>query len=190
MTNAELAILGLVAEAPRHGYEIEQLIEQRGMRNWTEVGFSSIYYILAKLEERGWISSQKQPAAGRGPARKVFSVLPAGQAAWYQATLAALAGPAVPNTPFLLGLAGLPAIHPEQALTALRQYRRSLITRRDEVQEAWQAAGNAPFFLEGMFEYSANLLQTELDWLDRYIPRLENYEGWAGDPLPEQTEQE
>jgi len=66
MTNAELAILGLVAEAPRHGYEIEQLIENRGMRNWTEVGFSSIYYILNKLEQRSLIRSHREPAAGRG----------------------------------------------------------------------------------------------------------------------------
>jgi DNA-binding PadR family transcriptional regulator len=43
MTNAELAILSLVAEQPRHGYEIEQVIEEREMREWTEIGFSSIY---------------------------------------------------------------------------------------------------------------------------------------------------
>ncbi|MGD8625667.1 MAG: helix-turn-helix transcriptional regulator, partial [Anaerolineae bacterium] len=48
MTNAELAILTLVAEAPHHGYEIEQIIQERGMREWTEVGFSSIYYLLKK----------------------------------------------------------------------------------------------------------------------------------------------
>jgi DNA-binding PadR family transcriptional regulator len=48
MTNAELAILSLVVEKPRHGYQIEQVIEERGMREWTEVGFSSIYYLLKK----------------------------------------------------------------------------------------------------------------------------------------------
>lgn len=174
MTNAELAILGLVAEAPRHGYEIEQLIEQRGMRNWTEVGFSSIYYILTKLEERGWINSAKQPAAGRGPDRKVYTILPEGQTAWYEATLAALGGPGQPNSSFLLGLAGLPGIRPEEAVAALRQYRRGVIKRKEEVQQAWQQAGDIPFFLEGMFEYSDNLFQTELDWLDRYIPRFES----------------
>ena len=46
LTNAELAILSLIVEQPRHGYEIEQVIEQRGMREWTDVGFSSIYYLL------------------------------------------------------------------------------------------------------------------------------------------------
>ena len=50
MTNPELAILSLIAEKPRHGYDIEQVIEARGMREWTEIGFSSIYYLLNKLE--------------------------------------------------------------------------------------------------------------------------------------------
>src|SRR3989304_374007 len=160
MTNAELAILGLVAEAPRHGYEIEQLIEQRGMRNWTEVGFSSIYYILSKLERRGWIRSHREPAAGRGPARKVFAIQPQGQAAWYQSTLEALAGPGQP-TPLLLGLAGLPGIQPSEAAAALRQYRRGVLARRDQVQQAWVESEDPPVFLEGMFEYSYNLLQAE-----------------------------
>lgn len=172
MTNAELAILGLVAEAPRHGYEIEQLIEQRGMRNWTEVGFSSIYYILSKLEQRGWIDSHMEPAAGRGPSRKVYTIKPAGLSAWQEATIAALAGPGEPNSSFLLGLAGLPGIQPKEAVEALREYRKRILKRRDEVQAAWQQAETLPFFLQGMFEYSSNLIETELDWLDRYIPRL------------------
>jgi DNA-binding PadR family transcriptional regulator len=139
MTDAELAILGLIAETPRHGYEIEQVLEQRNMRRWADIGFSSIYYLLNKLEAKGWIRSQPQPAEGKGPARKVYTITTAGQQAWYQATLAALSGPGQANTRFLTGL-----------------------------------AENLPAFLQGMFEYSANVLQTELDWLDRYIPRFES----------------
>ena len=60
MTNAELAILSLIAEQPRHGYDIEQIIEARGMREWTEIGFSSIYYLPNKLEKAGLVESQLQ----------------------------------------------------------------------------------------------------------------------------------
>lgn len=175
LTNAELAILGLVVEMPRYGYEIEQVIEQRGMRNWTELGFSSIYYLLGKLEQKGWVAGRMVPAEGKGPARKVYEILPEGMDAWYQATLAALGGPGQSNASFLLGLAGLPAIRPQDAVAALRQYRRHLLARKAEVEAAWQRAGAAaPFAIEGMFEYSVNVLQTELDWLDRYIPRFES----------------
>ena len=77
MTNAELAILTLVAEKPRHGYEIECVIEERGMRDWTEIGFSSIYYLLKKLEKEGLLEGRME-TTGRGPARKVYRATPAG----------------------------------------------------------------------------------------------------------------
>lgn len=174
MTDAELAILGLIAETPRHGYEIEQVLEQRNMRRWADIGFSSIYYLLNKLENKGWIRSQSLPAEGKGPARKVYSITPEGQQAWYQASLEALGGPGKLNTTFLTGLAGLPGLRPNDVVAALRQYRRSVFERKEEVDQAWQNASDLPFFLEGMFEYSANMLDTELEWLDRYIPRFES----------------
>jgi DNA-binding PadR family transcriptional regulator len=69
MTKAELAILGLVAEKPRHGYEIEGVIEARGMRDWTEIGFSSIYYLLKKLEDKGLVTGQLEKASESGMKR-------------------------------------------------------------------------------------------------------------------------
>jgi len=77
MTSAELAVLSLIVEKPRHGYEIEQVIQERGMREWTEVGFSSIYYLLRRMEQRGLIVGGLQQAE-RGPARKVYRPTPAG----------------------------------------------------------------------------------------------------------------
>ena len=40
LTDAELLLLGLVAEMPRHGYEFDQVIEQRGTREWTQMGMA------------------------------------------------------------------------------------------------------------------------------------------------------
>jgi DNA-binding PadR family transcriptional regulator len=87
MTNAELAILSLIVEKPRHGYELEVVIEQRGMREWTEVGFSSIYYLLKKLEKEGLVVGRLEQLPGRGPARKVYQATPAGRAAWQEAAV-------------------------------------------------------------------------------------------------------
>ena len=65
LTDAQLLVLGLVAEMPRHGYELEQVIEQRGMREWTQIGFSSIYFVLGKLEKLGLVASEKPLARRR-----------------------------------------------------------------------------------------------------------------------------
>ncbi len=57
LTPAELTVLGLIVEQPRHGYDLEQVIEERGIRQWTDIAFSSIYYVLAKLEKRGRVGA-------------------------------------------------------------------------------------------------------------------------------------
>ena len=53
LTDAEMLVLGLVAEMPRHGYQLDQVIEERGMRKWTQIGFSSIYYVLEQARKDG-----------------------------------------------------------------------------------------------------------------------------------------
>ena len=55
--SAELLILSLVEARPRHGYEISKLIEQRsGGRLRFKV--ASLYPLLYRLEERGWIAGR------------------------------------------------------------------------------------------------------------------------------------
>ena len=93
MTNAELALLSLLAEQPRYGYEIEQLIEQRGMRAWTELGFSSIYYLLKKLARQGRLKGRRIPGTG-GPSKVIYSLTTRGASTFRRAVASALATPA------------------------------------------------------------------------------------------------
>ena len=111
MTNAELAILSLVAEQPMHGYQIEQVIEQRGMREWTEIGFSSIYYLLKKLEGKKLVEGQLEETE-RGPARKVYHITQAGECALPTAMIEALSEPQRQYSNFPLGLGNLPVVSP------------------------------------------------------------------------------
>lgn len=176
MTNAELAILSLIVEQARHGYEVEQVIAARGMRDWTEVGFSSIYYLLKKLEKNGLIGSQLEQAAGRGPARKVYQATDAGLSAWREAVMEALTIPQPCFTSFQLGLAGLPYLSAAEAVSALRQYQQALVEKRDYVQvrQQEQDGDNLPFHVKGMFELSVVLIEAELAWMETFVRRLTN----------------
>src|SRR4030042_1347686 len=86
-SSAALAVLGLVREQPRHGYQIEQVIQERSMRDWTEIGFSSIYAILTRLQKQGYLQARLESAQWRGPARKVQRITRTGRAARKPATL-------------------------------------------------------------------------------------------------------
>jgi DNA-binding PadR family transcriptional regulator len=177
MTNAELAILSLIVEEPRHGYQIEQVIEHRGMRNWTEIGFSSIYFILRKLEKKGLIESHSAPSEGKGPGRKVYSPTEAGRQAWHAAALESFSTVAPRHNPFLIGLSVQPAFSQEEALKALETYRDHLIQEHDFVKRRWEdqsAEYDLPSHVAAMYDYSLNLIQAELNWIDGYIRTLKN----------------
>lgn len=176
MTNAELAILSLVVEQPRHGYEIEQVIEERGMRDWTEIGFSSIYYLLKKLEGKGLIEGQLQEAE-RGPARKVYQATPTGREAYRAAVLDALAVPRRWYSTLLLGLSGLPDVPLAEAVAALRQYRAALVERRDVVQAKWDLQRPLPGFIDALFDYSVTMIQAEITWVEAFVAETEAHHG-------------
>lgn len=171
MTNAELAILSLVAEQPRHGYEIEAVIEERGMRQWTEIGFSSIYYLLRKLETNGLVRKEQQKA-GRGPARNVYAATPAGRDALREGVRQALSEPGMCYPALLLGLANQPVLDPAEAVAALNVYRDVLQERQTQLEAATLTPPDAPPFVTAMFDYSLALLRAELEWITGYLAQL------------------
>jgi DNA-binding PadR family transcriptional regulator len=173
LTNAELAILSLIAEQPRHGYEIEGVIEARGMRDWTEIGFSSIYYLLNKLEKDGLVASQLTASRGRGPARKVYRITPEGERVHLQSILAALSIPSSGPKPFLMGLFNLPTVPREQLITALSSYAAQLEDGLVQMHGRAEQQQPLPPFVEAMFDYSRVLAEAELNWVLGFIQEVE-----------------
>lgn len=174
VSNAELVLLSLLKEKSRHAYEIEQVIEERNLRDWTEIGFSSIYRLLTKLEKNGWISGEMQPPEGRGPARKVYHLSPAGEGTWQQAALENLAHPDRTYSPFLLGLDNLCALPPEQALQAMRIYLADQQAIRQSLSLAVdQHPLKDDFFIHLFFDYLLSQMAGEIEWLQEHIPQLQ-----------------
>lgn len=173
MTNAELAVLSLVAQQPRHGYQIEQVIEERGMRRWTEIGFSSIYFLLKKLERGGFIEGRLQKTE-RGPARKVYHATKTGLAAFHAAIIEVLSVPQPSPYPLMLGLANLPTISSKEALTALNQYGQHIKEKREILRTALDSKQHAhPYFVDAMFELGLIVMQAELEWVEKFTRQIQ-----------------
>lgn len=173
MTNLELTILGLLAEQPAHGYQLEQIIEARNVRDWAEIGFSSIYYILNKLEKKDWVSSSQTASEGKGPGRKIYTPTPAGYIALEEAILASLSTPQNRYSAFLLGLANLPGVSPEKAIAALEQHLSAQIKTRAAMQAQEQhLPPNTPLHVRAMFDFSNTQFEAELHWIEMFIAQL------------------
>jgi PadR family transcriptional regulator len=62
--SAELLILSLVEDQPRHGYDIGNLIERRS-KGTLRFNVASLYPLLYRLERRGWIQGRWVEKAGQ-----------------------------------------------------------------------------------------------------------------------------
>ena len=75
--SAELLILSLVEDRPRHGYDIGQLIELRS-GGVLQFNVASLYPLLYRLEKRGWIRGRWVEKAGQRR-RRYYRLTPAGK---------------------------------------------------------------------------------------------------------------
>jgi len=75
--SAELLILSLVEARARHGYEISKLIEQRSDGR-VKFKVASLYPLLYRLEERGWLAGKWVEKAGERR-RRFYRLTPEGR---------------------------------------------------------------------------------------------------------------
>ncbi|MER7892872.1 PadR family transcriptional regulator [Micromonospora sp. NPDC094482] len=163
LTPAELTVLGLVIERPQHGYDLEQVIEQRGIRQWTDIGFSSIYYLLTKLEQRGLLHVPQAPAAAKS--RRVFHATTEGRRVAARNALAFVAEARPVPQSLLVGVANLSLLSAQQYAEALRTRLTQLEARIAAVQAAQQAQATLPLAALEVFSYTLSLMDAERQWL-------------------------
>jgi len=75
--SAELLVLSLLEDQPRHGYDLSKLIEIRS-GGVLRFHVTSLYPLLYRLEERGWIDSRWVEKAEQRR-RRYYSLTPEGR---------------------------------------------------------------------------------------------------------------
>ncbi len=171
--DAELVLLSLLMESPLHGYQIEQIIEERGMREWTPIAFSSIYYLLEKMNAKGWLSRSLSQSSGRGPARQVYQITSAGKKIWKEAALSVLKNPQRAYGDFILGLANLAFLQADEVIKAVNHYREHLLERLAHVKSKLGSyGGTLPWEVAQLFDYSVAQISAELAWVENFLRQL------------------
>lgn len=75
--SAELIILSILEARPRHGYDISKLIESRS-NGQLKFHVASLYPLLYRLEERGWLQGRWVEKSGQRR-RRFYSLTTAGR---------------------------------------------------------------------------------------------------------------
>lgn len=177
ISDIEAAVLGLLCEGPQYGYNIEKIVEERGMRNWTDIGFSSIYYVLKKLEKNQLIESEIKEVKGK-PSRKIYHITLCGKSAMEEKVKTVLSYAEKQISPFDLGIANIKIISPEESINCLKSYVESLDERISFLEESIKMHDKigSPYFVVALFERPLVHLKNEKEWIKTFIEKIKKEE--------------
>lgn len=74
ITTPDLVVMSLLAEQPRHGYDLVRELNHREVDDWAAVSRPQVYYSLKKLAEFGLIKPARDPDAAAGPERIIYAL--------------------------------------------------------------------------------------------------------------------
>lgn len=173
ISDIEAAILGLLYEHHHYAYRLDHIIKKRGMRNWTDIGFSSIYYVLKRLEERKFVESKLRANEGK-PSRKVYYITEEGQKAMQEKVEDVLSENKKQISSFDLGMANIDVLRPEESLNSLNNYLKSTDKRIEFLEEsiAMHEDINSPYNVIALFTRPLAILKAEKTWVENFIQKI------------------
>jgi DNA-binding PadR family transcriptional regulator len=176
------AVLGLLAQRPRHGYELRAAFEAvaGGAENW-DIKPAQVYTTLARMEKSGLVAEQSIEQDG-GPEKRIYAITPEGDRA-LQAWFAEGTPPEHQRDEFFLKLmlaliseAADPyrLIHHQR--TCLYRQLHAITNQRTRADSAHELAKIL------LLDKAAMHLEADLRWLDMTEVRLDAI---RRQPLPE-----
>jgi DNA-binding PadR family transcriptional regulator len=163
------ALLSLLAQRPRHGYELKSSFEEALGGTW-QVNIGQIYTTLGRLERDGLVQSQEVAQPDR-PDKRVYSITPAGQArlqAWF---VAPAENPHRLRDRFFVKLVFYQLAGYDDVAALIQEQRRVYLRRIRDLSDIAQALENKPYvalLIEGAILH----LEADLAWLERCEEKL------------------
>ena len=178
-------ILGLVSEKMHeggcHSYDINKRIEERGMRNWTNIGinfsFSTIYRTLDRLEIDGLVESYEEEMDGRK--RKIYSITDYGYEILKKRVYDVLNGYRGKNDEdFYVAFSMYPLLTKDELIEVFSNSLTNIRTHRIELKEMLdnnlEKFPNMTFNVEGLFIHPIKILEIDEDFFETLLKKIEN----------------
>jgi DNA-binding PadR family transcriptional regulator len=174
LSNKETALLGLLSEGPMHAYMIEKEIENRSMREWTEISMSSVYKLLNKLDSKGFIKSEIK-LSKKNVSQKVYGLTSTGRRALKRRIKELLSKPERMIYRIDLATSHLGQLSKAEAAECLEKYGQKLadgIKCYGEL-EKYLINCKCPRYGLALARRPRHLLRAELEWVKEYEKELE-----------------
>jgi DNA-binding PadR family transcriptional regulator len=174
LSNAEAALLGLLAEKPMHPYQIEQEVRYRDMRFWTDLSMSSIYKLLRKLERKGLVI-KKVRKSPENRLRKLYTISPTGQIRLKSKISELISGPEHIHWQVDIGTYNCSLLSDNDIREALHDYRQALrekITGYRKLHSFLEETG-CPMHRQAVVTRPVYLLEAEISWVNSFVKEFD-----------------
>jgi len=170
-----MAVLVCLYERPMHPYEVAQTLRHRAKQESVRLNYGSLYAVVESLEKRGLIKASGTIREGRRPERTVYEITEAGTREMVDWMTELIGVPAKEYPQFMAGLSFVGALHPDDALQALRERAEALGFKLAGLRGSMKAAKDAglPRLFELEVEYEEGQLAAELRFVKRLIEDIE-----------------
>ncbi len=184
----DLLVLSMLLEGPMHPYEMAQLAAKRHVGRLVKLRTTSIYNVVARLQEAGLITVHEVEREGNRPERTVYALTEAGRRAHRATTEKLLAEQPTEFPQLYLALAQAHEVSRVDAARLLRRRRDAMAADLDAVVELVDSTASAGvpeiFRLDGGMRIAT--LRAQIAWLDDLLDRLDTNEiAWLDDVLGE-----
>lgn len=169
VTTPDLVVLSLLAEKPYHGYELNQQLEWREVRDWAGISRPQVYYSLAKLAKQKMIRLvEGANDEARGPDREVYTLTAAGRHALEKALKRPEWAEQRPPPPFLTWMALSAHADPQTVVEQIERRRRFLereLVREQKTLSEFEGTSHAVRAARQMVKLTIRHFEVELEWL-------------------------
>ena len=163
------AVLGLIAQRPRSGYDIKRSVD-RTIRHFWAASYGQIYPELKRLEEAGWVAGDNAPRGGRS--RRVYSITAAGTQA-LQGWLAGLETRVEMRDESLLRLFFADTLPRDYALGLLAGRREGYRQMLEYLKSLDDGSGVPdPPFVDLVYRWGLDYCEWGIQWCDQQERRL------------------
>lgn len=164
MTHGEVIILRLLMRRDYYCYQLDKIIEENSIRKWADIGFSSIYSIMNKLEKKNFVLSRYEKEFG-SPKRKVYGITPEGRRELKKEVARMLERPATMHDDFTVGLVASDILSEEEVQRCLNTYHDHLKKIAESYRTGIPKSAREKMGVMLAFDRLKNLLEAEISWL-------------------------
>ena len=167
------ALLGLLAEKPKYGYEIKQEFEGALGNVWS-VSYGQLYPTLRRLSEMQWVT--KETAPGKKAAEKnIYSITSKGRRKLDEWLLRPLRSSYKVKDEFTLKFMFFDKLPRDKVLEYLKQQQKKTVMQKENFQRTLVSIKEElSFFLQAIIRKGIIHLEAENQWLEEVVNALEN----------------